>query len=214
MEVLVAGGHGKVALRFLRQLAERGHRPRGLVRNPAHGADLAAVGAEPVLCDLEEDDVGPHVGAADAIVFAAGAGPGSGAERKRTVDYAGAIKCIEAALELEVARFVMVSSIGAHDPGGAPEAMRPYLRAKSEADRALVDSGLDWTVVRPGSLTDEPGTGRVSVFTDLGHQGQIPRDDVALTLVECLEAEEAIGRTFELFSGEVPASAAVRGLAS
>src|SRR5829696_7695785 len=97
MEVLVAGGHGQVALHLLRHLAARGDRGRGLIRNPDHATDLEAVGAEPVLCDLESDDVRPHLGSAQAIVFAAGAGPGSGPERKRTVDYGGAVKTIEAA---------------------------------------------------------------------------------------------------------------------
>src|SRR5215218_8864732 len=130
MEVLVAGGHGQVALRLLRLLAERGDRGRGLIRNADHAADLANVGAEPVLCDLEQDDPRQHIGAAQAIVFAAGAGPGSGPERKRTVDYGGAAKLIEAAEELGVRRYLMVSSMGAGDPGSAPEAMRPYQQAK------------------------------------------------------------------------------------
>ena len=97
MDVLVAGGHGQIARRLLRLLAQRGHTARGLIRNPDHVADLEADGAHPVLCDLEHDDVRPHIGGADAIVFAAGAGPGSGAERKQTVDLGGALKCIEAA---------------------------------------------------------------------------------------------------------------------
>src|ERR671938_1427852 len=179
MDVVVAGGHGQVALRLLRLLAERGHRGRGMIRNPDHAADLEAVGAEPVLCDLEHDDPRPHLGAADAIVFAAGAGPGSGPERKRTVDLGAAVKCVEAAEELGIARFVIVSSIGAHDPEGGPEAMRPYLRAKAQADARVAASRLDWTIVRPGSLTDEPGTGLVDISTMLGRRGDVPRDDVA-----------------------------------
>ena len=111
MDVLVAGGHGQIARRLLRLLAREGHTPRGLIRNPDHVADLESDGAHPVLCDLEHDDVRPHVGAADAIVFAAGAGPGSGAARKQTLDLGGAVKCIEAAQELGVDRFLIVSSI-------------------------------------------------------------------------------------------------------
>src|ERR1700760_2782611 len=149
MDVLVAGGHGQIALRLLRLLAQRGHNARGLIRNPDQVAELEAIGAHPVLCDLESDDVLPHVGGADAIVFAAGAGAGSGAERKRTVDLGGALKCITAAQEMGVARFLMVSAMGTRDLAHAPEGMRPYYEAKAAADEALATSGLDWTIVRP-----------------------------------------------------------------
>jgi uncharacterized protein YbjT (DUF2867 family) len=212
MDILVAGGHGKIALHLLRILAERGHHTRGLIRNPDHAADLERLGAVPVLCDLENDDARPHVGGADAIVFAAGAGPGSGAERKRTVDYGGAVKLIEAAEELGVRRYVIVSSIGAHHPESGPEAMRPYLRAKADADAALVASSLDWTIVRPGSLTDDPGTGLVELLTTMGHRDDVPREDVALTLAECLEEPVTIGKTFELFEGDTPVREALREL--
>src|SRR3954471_23080101 len=136
MDVLVAGGHGQIARRLLRLLAQHGHTARGLIRNPDHVTDLESDGALPVLCDLESDDVRPHVGGADAIVFAAGAGPGSGAERKRTMDLGGAVRCIDAAQELGVMRFLMVSSMGA--VGAIPDGpMRPYLEAKAQADAAL-----------------------------------------------------------------------------
>src|ERR687896_1064806 len=197
MDVLVAGGHGQVALRLLRLLADGGHHGRGLIRNPDHAPDLEAIGATPVLCDLEQDDPRAHLGGADAIVFAAGAGPGSGPERKRTVDLGAAVKCVEAAEELGIARFVIVSSIGAHDPEGGPEAMRPYLRAKAEADARVAASSLDWTIVRPGSLEDRPGTGLVDVSTELGRSGPVPRDDVALVLDESLPDPGTIGLTFE-----------------
>jgi nucleoside-diphosphate-sugar epimerase len=212
MEVLIAGGHGQIALRLERLLARAGHRPRGLIRNPAHANDLEAAGAEPVLCDLEHDDPRPHMGAADAIVYAAGAGPGSGAERKRTMDYGGAVKLIDAAKELGVSRWLMVSSMGAGDPDGASEQMRPYQQAKHDADEALASSGLDWTIVRPGGLTNEPGTGFVAAAARLGRYGEIPRDDVALVLLECLDAPNTVGVTFELLAGETPAGEAVRAL--
>jgi nucleoside-diphosphate-sugar epimerase len=212
MDVLIAGGHGQVARRLIRRLAGDGHTARGLIRNPEHAADLEADGGVPVLCDLESDDVRPHVGGADAIVFAAGAGPGSGAERKRTVDLGAAVKCVEAAEALGVARFVIVSSIGAQDPDAGPEAMRPYLRAKADADARVAGSTLDWTIVRPGGLQNGPGSGRVSVSTTLGGRGVVPRDDVALVLAETLQAPNTIGLTFELFAGDVPAQEAVRSL--
>jgi uncharacterized protein YbjT (DUF2867 family) len=212
MEVLVAGGHGQVALHLLRKLAAQGHRARGLIRNPDHAADLERAGAEPVLCDLEQDDPRQHVGGADAIVFAAGAGPGSGPERKRTVDYGGAVKLIEAARELGVARYVMVSSMGTFDIEHAPEAMRPYLQAKRDADDALEASGLDWTIVRPGGLTDEAGTGRVDAARALGRRGQVPREDVADVVLACLEEPSTIRVGFELLSGDTPIREAVRSL--
>src|SRR5215207_10579608 len=137
MDVLIAGGHGKIARHLIRILAGDGHTARGLIRNPDHAADLEADGCAPVLCDLEREDPDEHVRGADAIVFAAGAGPGSGPGRKRTVDLGAAVKCIEAAESHDVRRFLMVSSIGAHDPENGSEPMRPYLRAKSEADARL-----------------------------------------------------------------------------
>jgi nucleoside-diphosphate-sugar epimerase len=212
MEVLVAGGHGQVALRLLRQLAAAGHRGRGLIRNPDHAAELQAVGAEPVLCDLETDDPRPHLGAAEAIVFAAGAGPGSGAERKRTVDYGGAKKLIDAARELGVARYVMVSAMGTADVEHATEAMRPYLQAKADADAELRTSGLDWTIVKPGHLVDGPGTGRVDAAVALGRRGDVPREDVAAVLLACLETPGTIRAEFEVLSGDTPIVPAVRAI--
>jgi uncharacterized protein YbjT (DUF2867 family) len=212
MDVVVVGGHGRIALRLLRILATRGDRARGVVRDPAQTGDLEAAGAEAVVCDIESAQLNAAVAGADAVVFAAGAGAGGGPERKRTVDYGGAVKLIEAATAQGVGRYVMVSSIGAHDPAAGPEAMRPYLEAKAEADAALVASGLAYTIVRPGSLSDEPGTGLVEVGTELGRRGPVRRDDVAAVLAEVLIAPNTIGRTFELFEGEVPVADAVRSL--
>ena len=207
------GGHGQIGLRLLRLLARDGHRGRGVIRKPEQAPDLQAAGAEAVLCDLERgDDLRPHLGGADAIVFAAGAGPGSGPERKRTVDYGVAVTSMHAARDLGVARYVIVSSIGTHDVAGAAEAMRPYLQAKRDADDALTQSGLDWTIVKPGHLTDAPGSGRVQVSRSFGRRADVPRDDVALVLLECLLAPNTIGVEFELFEGDVPAREAVRSL--
>src|SRR5215217_7465017 len=209
MDVLVAGGHGQVALHLLRLLSEHGHHGRGLIRDEAHAPDLEQVGAVPVLCDLEQDDPAPHVGTAEAIVFAAGAGSGSGAERKRTVDYGGAVKLIEAAEQLGIRRYVMVSSMGAGDPESASEGMRPYQQAKHDADEALARSSLDWTIVRPGGLTDAPGSGRVDLAERLGRWGSVPREDVALVLLESLGARDTVRRTFEVLEGDVPVAEAV-----
>jgi len=212
MEVLVAGGHGQIAQRLLRLLSERGHRGRGLIRNPDHAADLEALGADPVLCDLETDDPRPHLGGADAIVFAAGAGPGSGPERKRTVDYGGAVKLIEAARALGVARFAIVSSMGTEDVEHADERMRPYLEAKRDADDALRESGLDWTIVRPGRLTDTPGTGRIDAARAVARRGEITREDVALVMLEALQQDATIRVAFDVLEGPTPVAQALRSL--
>jgi uncharacterized protein YbjT (DUF2867 family) len=212
MDVVVAGGHGKIGQRLLALLAERDDRARGLIRNPDHAADLERLGAEPVLCDLErEEDVASCVADADAVVFSAGAGPGSGPERKRTVDLGGAVKLIDAAKANDIARYVIVSSIGADDPAGGSEQMRPYLEAKAEADERVAASGLDFTIVRPGMLTDDPGTGLVAAGPDLG-RAAIPRDDVAATLLAVLSADNTIGKTFVLVGGETPIADAIRAL--
>jgi uncharacterized protein YbjT (DUF2867 family) len=207
MDVVVAGGHGQIAMRLLRLLADRGHRARGLVRNPDHVSDLAELGAEGVVCDMESlDDLSGCCTGADAVVFAAGAGPGSGPKRKQTVDLGAAVKLMETG----VRRYVMVSAISAGRPGDWSEPMRPYYEAKSEADRRLEESGLDYTIVRPGGLTEDPGTGSVTVGTNLS--GDIPRDDVAAVLLAVLETPTTIGKTFELVSGDTPVDDAVRGL--
>ena len=212
MDVVVAGGHGQIALRLERLLAEQGHSARGLIRNPDHAADLEAAGAVPILADLEREDITDAVAGADAVVFAAGAGPGSGPERKKTVDLGGALKLIEAAKANGVRRYVMISAMGAADPPSGSEGMAPYLRAKAQADQALAESGLDYTIVRPGRLTDEPGTGRVALAERLGRRGEVPREDVAAVLAAGLEAPSTIGRTFDLLAGETPIEQAIAGL--
>jgi uncharacterized protein YbjT (DUF2867 family) len=212
MDVVVAGGHGQIALKLLRLLADGGDRARGLIRNPDHARDLEAIGAVPVVCDLEnEDDIAAFVEGADAVVFAAGAGAGSGPERKKTVDLGGAVKLIDAAKSNGIARYVMVSSIGADHPERGSGPMKPYLEAKADADRSLAASGLDWTIVRPGRLTDEAGTGLIEVGEELEF-GDVPRDDVAATLAAVLRTDATIGKTFTLLAGDVPVDEAVRSL--
>jgi uncharacterized protein YbjT (DUF2867 family) len=212
MDVTIAGGHGQIALRLARLLTARGDRVRALIRNPDHAADVEAVGAEPVVFDLEGDgDLGAVVSGTDAVVFAAGAGPGSGPERKRTVDLGAAVKLIEAAEATGVRRYVMVSSIGADDPAGGGEQMRPYLEAKAQADAALVASGLDGTIVRPGRLTDDPGTGAVTAGPDVG-RADIPREDVAAVLIGVLDDPGTVGKTFVVVSGDTPIATALSQL--
>jgi uncharacterized protein YbjT (DUF2867 family) len=213
MEVAIAGGHGRIGLLLGELLVGQGHTVLGLIRDPGQEDDLRAIGVEPVICDLEaDDDVAAAVGGADAVVFAAGAGPGSGVERKRAMDLGGAVKLVEAAKAKGIGRYVIVSAMGAASPpaeGG--DVFGEYLRAKGEADRAVAASGLDYTIVRPGGLSDEPPTGHVAIGAGL-ERGEIPRADVAAVLAAVLGAEIAIGKTFELVSGETPVAEAVAGL--
>lgn len=214
MVVVIAGGHGKIALRLTRILSARGDTVRSLIRNPDHADDARAAGGEPVLCDLEHSsdaDLEEAVRGADAIVFAAGAGPGSGAARKETVDYGGAVRLIAAAKATGVRRYVMVSSYRADPDHPGDEVFDVYLRAKGRADAELADSGLDYTIVRPGGLTDEPGTGRVSVAPKLP-RGSVSRDDVAAVLAAVLADPGTIGKTFDLMQGDEPIERALAAL--
>jgi uncharacterized protein YbjT (DUF2867 family) len=204
MKVAIAGGHGKIARRLTRLLKGDGDQVVSLIRNPDHSKDVRSDGGEPVVVDLENDDVdkvAEAIDQSDAVVFAAGAGPGSGSERKETMDYGGAVKLIDAAKRQGVDHYVMVSSMGA-DPNASDGQMAPYFRAKGQADEALRASGLPYTIVRPGGLTEDPGTGRVRAGLHV-ERGTIPRDDVALTLLELLKRVGGPeGITFELVEGE------------
>src|SRR6201996_7716690 len=203
--IAIAGGHGKIAMILGRMLVERGDTVRGLIRNPDQSDDLRAAGIDPVVCDLEGDgDVAAAIRGADAVVFAAGAGPGSGDARKSTMDLGGAVKLVEAAKAEGICRYLIVSAMGADKaPEDGAEGFGAYLRAKFEADEAVRASGLDYTVVRPGGLTDDPGTGLVRIAASTG-RGQIPRADVAAVFVACLDEPGTIGKSFDLISGTTP----------
>jgi uncharacterized protein YbjT (DUF2867 family) len=214
MRVAIGGGHGKIALRLTRLLTERGDEVRSLIRKPEHEGDIREAGGEPVICDLEnatDDEVAEAVGQVDAIVFAAGAGAGSGPERKWTVDYGGAAKLIAAAKANGIDRYAIVSSMGADPDAAGDDTFAVYLRAKGKADEELKASGLDYTICRPGRLTDDPGTGMVSAGEHVD-RGQIPRDDVAAVLAAVLDTPSTIGKTFEVVSGKTPIEEAVRAL--
>jgi nucleoside-diphosphate-sugar epimerase len=211
VDVIIAGGHGKVARRLSRRLHLGGDRVRALIRNPAHEDEVVAAGAEPVVCDLEQvdDDVlAATIAGADAVVFAAGAGPGSGPERKWTVDYGGAVKLMRAAQADGIERYVMLSSRGADPEAPGDDTFAVYLRAKGKADAELRESGLAYTIVRPGRLTDDPGTGRVRAGADVG-DGSISRDDVAAVLAFAVHDSALAGMTFEVVAGETPIAEAL-----
>jgi len=201
MKVVIAGGHGKIALRLSRLVAERHERPIGLIRKPEHEADLIAVGAHPVLFDLESGT-------------AAGAGPGSGAARKDTVDRGGAVLLADAAELAGVRRYVMVSAMGADD-GPTPdhdEVFAAYIIAKKAADDDLRSRDLDWTVLRPGALTDHSGTGEVRL-AERTERGSVPREDVAAVLLALLDTPATSGLSLDLVSGDTPIAEAVAAVA-
>jgi uncharacterized protein YbjT (DUF2867 family) len=208
MNVLVAGSHGQVGQHATRIFAESDHRIRGMVRKESQAPDIEDLGAESVVADLTQD-VSHAVEGTDAIVFAAG----SGGEDVWGVDRDGAINIIDAAETEGIERFVMLSSINADQPENSPEALREYLRAKGEADEYLRESDLTYTIVRPGPLTNESGTGRIRTGVDLDRDDiDIPREDVARTLVAALGAESTYGETFELAAGDKPIEEALQEL--
>jgi nucleoside-diphosphate-sugar epimerase len=212
VNVVIVGGHGKIGLRLEKLLAERGDSPRGIIRKTEQAKDLEEIGAEPIVLDIENvDDIDDALAGADAVVFAAGAGPGSGPARKRTVDYGGAVKLADACRSQGIRRYVIVSSIGSNRPETWSDEMRPYQEAKSEADQYLIDSGLDYTILRPGGLTDDPGTGKVQLGERLDY-GKVTRDDVAAVIAECLTADNAIGKAFDVLNDGTPIPDAVRSL--
>jgi nucleoside-diphosphate-sugar epimerase len=216
VDVAIAGGHGQIARRLARLLVERGDRVRGLIRNAGHADDLRADGSEPVLCDLEAAapaEVAEAIAGADAVVFAAGAGPGSGAERKFTMDRDGAVKLLEAARAAGASRYVIVSSVGAESPPppDSDDVFAAYLRAKAEADQAVAASDRDWTIVRPGALTEDAGSGRVRLSTEAVRE-RVARDDVAGVLAAVLAEPRSAGLTLYVVGGDEPVDEALEAL--
>jgi len=212
MLIAIAGGHGKIAMRLAARLVARGDAVIALIRNPDHAADVRASGAEAVVCDLEHasvDEIASGVERADAVVFAAGAGPGSGAERKMTMDRDGAVKLLEATAG-RATPYVIVSSVGAESPppAGDDDVFSVYLRAKAEADAAVAASDRDWVIVRPGPLTDDPCTGRVRLDST-PFRGAVSREDVAEVLDAVLHEPRASHQILYLGGGEEPVAQAL-----
>ncbi|MEV5908134.1 SDR family oxidoreductase [Streptomyces chartreusis] len=216
MRIVIAGGHGQIALRLEKLLAARGDEVAGIIRKAEQSADLREAGAEPVVLDLESasvEEVTSHLQGADAAVFAAGAGPGSGTDRKDTVDKGAAVLFADAAVRAGVRRFLVVSSMGADPQHKGDEIFDVYLRAKGAADEYIRGlDALDWTILRPGMLTNDAGNGQVRLEAHTG-RGPIPRDDVAAVLAELLDTPATHGLTLELISGSAPVSVAVKSVA-
>lgn len=213
MRIAVVGGHGKIALQLHPLLVAAGHQPVALVRREEYRAELEELGAEVQLLDIENsrvDDFAVAFAGCDAVVFAAGGGPDGNIDRKRTVDLEGSLKSIAAASRAGIRRFVQVSAINvdapvAHDAGAV---WRAYVAAKRDADIALRDSELDWTIIRPGRLTDEPGTGLVALGAEVP-RADVPRADVAAVLASVVPVDATIGHQWNLVGGDVPVADAV-----
>lgn len=219
-KIAVVGGHGQIAQLLTKQLAARGDQIVSVIRNPEHEADVTAHGGSPVIADferLEMEDVAHYFAGVDVVVFAAGAGPGSTAARKRTVDYGASVLAARAAAEMNVPRFIQISAIGVDedvDPDADP-VWNAYVEAKRDADEALRRTALGWTILRPGPLTNDPGTGRVHVAPEIprvdGAALAIPREDVAATIVAIIDSPAAVGVTWDLVGGEQPISEEIAG---
>jgi nucleoside-diphosphate-sugar epimerase len=203
VNVAIAGAHGKIALRLTRLLVAEDDRVIGLIRNPDHATEVSQAGATPVICDLEQanaEGIATAIDGADAVVFAAGAGPGSGAARKLCLDRDGAIKLLQAAAAAGAPRYLIVSSTGTEAPPDGDGVFEVYLRAKAEADAAVAASDREWTIVRPGRLTENQGTGQVRIDAT-SFRGSVPRDDVAGVLAHLLSDSRSSGRILYVSSG-------------
>jgi uncharacterized protein YbjT (DUF2867 family) len=204
--IAIVGGHGQIARLLIPLLAEAGHQPVALVRNADYAPELERLGAEVGILDIEQDDADAFAEAfagTDAVVFAAGGGPDGNIERKKTVDLGGSLKSIEGAKTAGVRRFVQISAISVDEPvtADAGDVWGAYVEAKRDADAALRASDLDWTIIRPGGLTDEAGTGNVRLAEKVD-RGQIPRADVAALIAAALDDPATIGHQWELVSGD------------
>ncbi|KAJ1684123.1 hypothetical protein LUZ63_020692 [Rhynchospora breviuscula] len=214
MRVTIAGGHGQIAQHLERQLSRAGHEVVAMIRKPEQAADVEANGASTVMIDLEKTDVeemARAIDGSDAVVFAAGGGGDGSKERKEIVDKGAAIMLADAAERAGVSRYLMVSAMGTDqiDPD-SDDVFQVYLRAKLAADEDLQKRSLAWTIVRPGKLTDEPGTGLVQVGSL--SRGEVPREDVAAVLVAALDSTRTVGKTFDLLGGDDEVEEALRKL--
>ncbi|WP_405145734.1 SDR family oxidoreductase [Nocardia salmonicida] len=217
MRIVIAGGHGKIALLLAQSLTLRGDHVHALIRDPDQAADIAATGGVPVIYDMERDtpaDLAAAVAGSDAVVFAAGAGAGSGTARKYTVDLNGSVQLADAAEQTGVARFVQISTMGAGSPpaAGTDEVWAAYIDAKTRAEEDLRTRDLDWTILRPGRLTDTEGNGLITLGPPPIPRDSVPRADVAATLASILVADNTFRHTLELVSGSQPIDSAVAAI--
>lgn len=212
-KVAIVGAHGQIGKLIIKHLRAQGLEAIGIVRKPEQLTQMEALGADPVLVDIENasaQELANRLKGADAVVFAAGAGGGSTAERKHTVDYAGSVLLAQAAQLAGIRRYVQISAIGVDDPlkPDTDPVWKAYVEAKRDADIELRKSGLDWTIIRPGPLTDDAATGLVTLNEHAG-RGEVTREDVALVVVAVLQTPSSTGKQWELRGGDTPVRDAV-----
>ena len=215
--IAIVGGHGKIALNLLTVLRRGEHHPVALVRKEEYREELEGMGAEVRILDIEREDAAAFAAAFEgcrAVVFTAGGGPDGNIERKRTVDLEGSLKSVDGAKAAGIQRFVQVSAIGVDDPlpDDTSDVWRAYVEAKRDADIALRDSGLAWTILRPGRLTDDPATGKVALGPRVD-RGDVTRADVAAVLAAVLDHETSVGQQWDLVNGDVPIADALEAVA-
>lgn len=212
MHVLIAGANGQIGQHLLREMADSDHEARAMVRHPEQGPELQQLGAtETVVGDLEQDCSEAMKGC-DVVIFAAGSGPHTGPDKTTDVDQDGAIRLIDTAKENGIKRFIIVSSMGAEEPENGPAKLQHYLKAKHNADEHLKKSGLNYTIVRPGQLTNDEGTGKVAVSARHENVGKISRQDVGRVLLAVLDADTTVNQIFEVISGDTPIADALANL--
>ncbi|MBH0230422.1 SDR family oxidoreductase [Halobacillus yeomjeoni] len=210
MKVLVAGANGSTGRLLIQYLNEAGHEPYGLIRKEDQKAKIEQLGGTPVLADLTKD-VGHAVKGMDAVIFAAGSGSSTGSDMTEAVDRDGAINLIKATENLGIKKFIMLSSMAADNPERGPEELQHYLKMKGEADEYLKSTELDYTIVRPGGLTDEESKSKI-VVGETVEQGTIPRADVAKAMIAALQEPNAYHKTFEMISGDTQIEDALKSL--
>ncbi|KZZ83522.1 SDR family oxidoreductase [Bacillus sp. SJS] len=211
MKVLIAGANGSTGRLAIEKAIEQGYQPIAMIRDPKQADELEHKGAQTVIADLE-GDVSEAVQQADAVIFAAGSGSSTGDDKTIAIDQDGAIKLIDAAKKHNVKKFVMLSSIGTDAPERAPEEMKLYLRSKAVADEYLRNAEIPYTIVRPGALSDDEGSGKIAASKSVNPKGSIPREDVAEVLVACLSEPSTQNQTFEIISGDRSISEAIQSI--
>lgn len=210
MKVLVIGSHGNVGQRIVRYLSEKGHEAFAMIRDASQKSEMERLGGKTVVADLEEDFSSAY-DAMDAVIFTAGSGAKTGPDKTIDVDQEAAKKSIDLASEKGIKRYIMVSAIGAKKPD-AQSAIQHYFKAKAIADNHLMNTSLNYTIFRPGRLTDEPGKGTADMAENLGRKGSTSREDLALTIVESLLMPETYLKTIEILDGNTPITKALKDI--
>ena len=211
MNVLVAGAHGKTGMQIVSLLLENDHHVTAMIKDASQSDSLQKLGAKPLLADLETN-IDFATEGIDAVIFAAGSGPDTGADKTIAVDQDGAIKLIDACEKNAVERFVMLSAMGVDDPENGPDALQHYLKAKKAADDRLKKSNLNYTIIRPGRLTNDDESGTIEADESLQEHGEISRADVAMTIIQALDNPNAYRKTIDIIKGDVKIPEALNNL--